>query len=79
MTKQRTLSDQLRAAIEGSELSQYAVAKNAGIQHAVMSRFMTGKGGLSLEGIDAVGLLLGLNLVAEGKPKPAKPRRTKGK
>lgn len=64
------LSDQLRAAIDASEMSRYAVCKALGVDQGLMSRFMAGKAGLSMETIDMLADLLGLKLVG-GQAKPA--------
>ena len=66
------ISDQLRAAIESSGVSRYRIWKQTGIAQAVLSKFMAGKGGLSMEGIDAIGRQLHLQLVADpAAPSPA--------
>jgi plasmid maintenance system antidote protein VapI len=57
-----TLTDQLRAAIDGSGMSRYAVAMAVDLDQATLSRFMSRKGGLSVETIDRLGELLGLRL-----------------
>jgi transcriptional regulator with XRE-family HTH domain len=72
----KRFSDELRRAIEQSGLTQYAVGKETGIDHAQMSRFVNGKGGLSMEGIEAIYELLGLKLVV---PEPKASKATKGK
>jgi plasmid maintenance system antidote protein VapI len=41
--------DQLRAAIKKSGETEYAIAKAAGVHTSVMSRFMRGDRGISLE------------------------------
>lgn len=69
------ISDQLRVAIETCGLSRYAVAKRAGVEQAVLSRFMAGKAGMSLKSIDAVGRVLGLRLIADEKPTATKRSR----
>lgn len=69
MAKRRpTLSEQLRAAIDGSGISRYAVCKAIDLDQAVMSRFMSGKAGLGQETVDRIGELLGLRLVADERP-----------
>jgi transcriptional regulator with XRE-family HTH domain len=71
-------SEQLRRAIEQSELSRYAIGKATGIDQGQLSRFATGKGGMSVEAIDLVCELLRLKLVAPerkaGKAVKRKPR-----
>jgi hypothetical protein len=57
------LSDQLRIAIETSGKSRYRIWKETGIAQAVLSRFMNGKGGLSVDGIDRLAVCLGLELI----------------
>lgn len=75
MTPKRTkLTDQLRRVIDADERSRYRIALEAGIDHATMSRFMSGAG-LSMEALDALGEALGLELVAR---QPAERRTTKG-
>ena len=76
MKTQRTkVSDQLRVAIEVADKSRYQLSKETGISEAVLSRFMHRKGGLSMEGIDAIAESLGLELVA--KPPVKKGRQGK--
>jgi hypothetical protein len=59
-----TLSDQLRRymteAAEVSSLRQ--VSRDAGIDVGTLSRFISGAGGLSVEGLDRLGKALGLQL-----------------
>ncbi len=63
------LSDQIRKAVDASGMSRYRISKELGIAESTMSRFMSGRGGLSLDNIDALALLLGLNLAASQKTK----------
>jgi transcriptional regulator with XRE-family HTH domain len=58
------LSDQIRQAVDASGLSRYRICKTLGIAESTLSRFMSGKGGLSQEYIDGVADLLELNIVA---------------
>lgn len=62
-TKRTKLSDQLRKAIETSGRSQYAICREAELAQATLCRFMQGKGGLSVDGIDRLAEALGLELV----------------
>jgi hypothetical protein len=68
------LSDQLRQAIDASVMSRYAVCKALNLDQGLMSRFMAGKAGLSVETIDKLGELLGLQLVTTKKPEKGKAR-----
>jgi hypothetical protein len=45
-------SDQLRQAIRDSARSRYAISKQTGVDQAVLSKFASKKGGLSLKAID---------------------------
>jgi len=77
MTPKRIkMTDQLRRAIETADKSRYKLAQETGIDQATLSRFMHGKGGLSLDGWDLLAEALGLELVAR---RPAKRRAKKGK
>ena len=53
------LSDQIRRAVDDSGLSRYRISKELGVAESTMSRFMSGKGGLSMEHLDALAELLG--------------------
>ena len=68
------LSEQLRTAIDASEMSRYAIAKAIELDQSVLSRFMAGKSGLAFETIDRLGELLGLRLVATKNPTKGKGR-----
>jgi transcriptional regulator with XRE-family HTH domain len=59
---QLLFSEQLRAAIEASELTQYRIAKESGIARSSLSQFMTGKRSMSLANIDAIIEVLDLKL-----------------
>jgi predicted transcriptional regulator len=56
------LSDQLRQAVNDSGLSRYRIAKELGIVESAISKFMSRKGGLSMEVLDRLAQLLELNL-----------------
>jgi transcriptional regulator with XRE-family HTH domain len=74
-----SLSDQIRRAVDASGLSRYRIAKELGIAESTMSRFMAGKGGLSLANLDALADLLNLNIAAEpGRPPAAERSGKKG-
>jgi plasmid maintenance system antidote protein VapI len=69
------LSDQLRRAIDTAGMSRYAIAKAIGLDHSVMSRFMAGTSGLSVDTIDRLGKLLDLKIVS-GKPQQEANKET---
>jgi plasmid maintenance system antidote protein VapI len=59
----KKLSDEIRVAVDSSGMSRYAIAKALGVAESTISRFMSGKGGLSMEHIDRLAALLGLHIV----------------
>lgn len=61
----KSFSDQIRAAVDGSGLSRYRICKEVGIAQATLSRFMSGKGGLSMSSMDRLASLLNLRVVAD--------------
>ena len=65
----RKLSDQLRNAIMASDQSRYAMCKQIDLDQSVLSRFVAGKGGLSIESLDKLAEVLGLVLVTKNKSK----------
>lgn len=72
MAKRRIkFSDQLRHAIETCGMTRYEISKRTGVAQPTLSRFMYGKGGLSVDGLDKIADCLGLNLAAD-KPSPKK-------
>ena len=68
MAKQDLLSDQLRRAIQESGLTRYAIHKATGVDQSVLSKFVRGERGLSMDTVDAIGKCLGLRLVSETQP-----------
>jgi transcriptional regulator with XRE-family HTH domain len=66
---EKRFSDQIRQAIDASGMSRYAICKAVGMTQGAMSRFMNGKGGLSVETIDKLAALLGLTVKRKPKPK----------
>lgn len=67
------MSDQIREAVDASGMSRYAICKAIGFNQGAMSRFMNGQGGLSMEVLDRLGELLGLEINTPG------PSRTTSK
>lgn len=68
MTK-RAFSDEIRAAVDASGQSRYAICKALGLDQGAMSRFMSGRAGLSLEVLDRLAELLDLHLAPTRPPK----------
>lgn len=65
MSKTRIrFSDQIRQAVDLSGLSRYRICKEAGIDQATFSRFMSGKVGMSMQTLDALADVVGLKVVA---------------
>jgi transcriptional regulator with XRE-family HTH domain len=76
-----TLSEQIRMAIKQSGTSRYVLAHQAGISEAALSRFLTGKSGLTLATLDRLGSALGLQVITtvQKTPRPSpKGRKPKG-
>jgi len=73
--KRKTLSDELRDAVEHSGLTRYAIWQATGIDQGTMSKFMAGNRGLSIESIDKLADLLGLHIVTDAEPARPKGRR----
>ena len=57
-----SFSDQIRRAVDRSGLSRYRICKEIDLDQALMSRFMSGQGGLSLKSLDRLAKLLGLTV-----------------
>lgn len=75
MTKKKPapkLSDQLRGFIENAPISQNQIARESDIDRATLSRFLNETGGLSVDGLDRIAGVLGLELV---KSKPSKAKK----
>jgi len=68
MTKKK-LSDEIREAVLASGMSRYAIAKALGVAESTMSRFVNGKGGLSMDYVDRLAGLLGLHIVVKASNK----------
>jgi transcriptional regulator with XRE-family HTH domain len=72
--KRTKLSDQLRHAIETADRSRYVLSRETGIDQATLSRFMTGRGGLSIDVLDKLTEALQLELT----PKTARKKKGGG-
>jgi plasmid maintenance system antidote protein VapI len=65
----QSLSDQLREIIraEMKDGSAYELARDAGVDRSVLSRFMAGKRTMTLETVDRLAELLKLRIVGRGR------------
>ncbi len=66
--KKTTLSDQLRQFIETADVSRYRISQQTGISQSLLSRFMHGTAGLSVDSLDKLGEALDLQLIKAPKP-----------
>lgn len=76
--KRLKFSDQIRRAIDASGVSRYRICKTIGLDQGMMSKFMARKMGLTCKTLDALGDVLGLDVVARGPVNvlpPQKPGR----
>jgi plasmid maintenance system antidote protein VapI len=70
MDTEPPLSDQIRAAVDRSGMSRYAICKAIGMNQGAMSRFMNRRGGLSMEMLDRLGAVIGLSVSLTTNPGP---------
>lgn len=63
------LTDQLRQAIADCGLSRYEIAKRTGIDESALAKFYNGHRGLSMEALNALGVLLNLRITIGPQPK----------
>ena len=75
MKKRETITGTLRRYVENSETSQRQIAIAAGISPIVLNRFIRQGTGLSMDGIDNLARVLGLQLT----PTPASAKSAKGR
>jgi transcriptional regulator with XRE-family HTH domain len=60
----QSLSDQLRELIAAAGPSVYELARDAGVDRSVLSRFLAGKRTITLETADRLAAVLRLRLIA---------------
>lgn len=58
------LAEQLRAAIIGSGLTHYRIAKDAGIKPDILDRFVSGERDVRLQTAEKIGRVLGITRLA---------------
>ncbi len=68
-------SDQLRKAIDTCGKSRYWICQQTGIPEPSMSRFMSGKTGLSMASVDLVCAVISARLVLDDQLKQTKTRK----
>jgi transcriptional regulator with XRE-family HTH domain len=64
--KPPTISAQLKAAIEASGLTTYALGNASGVDSSAIQRFLSGERSLKLESVDKLAAALGLQLTDQG-------------
>ena len=64
----RRFSDEIRDAVNASGMSRYRICRTIDLNQGAMSRFMNGRGGISMETLDRLAELLGLTIVARPRP-----------
>ena len=72
--KDESLTSQLRRFVVESGQSLGQLSRATGLHVSALSRFVNGERGLSMEGLDALGRHLGLELVARRPAKKGKPK-----
>jgi transcriptional regulator with XRE-family HTH domain len=72
-----TFSDELRDCIERDPRAPHAIARDAGVSAASLSRFLAGKRGLTSDTIDALAAELGIHLGAPTRAR-GRPRKEAG-
>lgn len=74
----KSLTDQLRQAIDDSGLSRYRIAKETGISESGLAQFYNGHRGLSMEALNALGEFLQLKITL-GRKSVKKAKLSNGK
>jgi transcriptional regulator with XRE-family HTH domain len=64
----KTLTDQIRQAIDDSGLTRYRIAKETGISESTLSKFYLCQRGLSSKALDKLGECLQLTIYLGRKP-----------
>lgn len=68
-----SFSDQFRAAVLNADETRYKISKATKIPESILSRFVHGRAGLSMDYMDRIAAHLGLAVVA--KPKKRRTRK----
>lgn len=75
-TKRMKLSDQVRRAIAESNLTRYRISQLTGINESGLAKFYNRRQGLSLDALDRLGEVLGLEINVADKAKTSKRKGT---
>jgi transcriptional regulator with XRE-family HTH domain len=73
MPRKNHFSEEIRDAINASGKTHYKICQEIGLVQSAMSKFMTGRAGLSLAVIDRIAEVLDLHVVAH-KPDRQAPQ-----
>ena len=65
--KPKKLSDQVRELVRTSGYTRYAIWKATGIDQGVLSHFLAGNRGISMESLDVLAEFLDLEVVRKSK------------
>jgi len=68
----KSLTEQLRQAIDGCGLTRYQIAKATGIDESALAKFYNGHRGLSMAALNALGKFLRLKITLGRRPKKGK-------
>ncbi len=63
----KTISDQLKKAIQDSGKSRYQISKESGVSQPQLSRFMSSERDLRLQSVDEICKALNLELKQKGR------------
>lgn len=64
----RSLTDEIRVAVDAAGVSRYRLCKQLRIAQSTLSRFMSRKAGLSLDTLDRLAELLDLHITTGRRP-----------
>lgn len=64
--------DEIRKAIESSDVTRYRISKDIGLNESHLSAMMAGRKGLSIEALEKLADYLGLEIVTRPKRKRKK-------
>lgn len=66
--RSKSMTDQLRQAIDDSGLTRYRIAKETGVSESALAHFYNGHRGLSMDALNALGEFLQLKITLGRKP-----------